>query len=283
MTTVSIPTTVPAPKKRARGLTIAMRALSNSKIILSYGAFYAFFIAIVIGILYPSISSINLNAYLTSNAVAGLLGAKLSNANSFSALAALELYSSLYALIWGGIIAYIAGSTVPAAIENGMLDLALARPITRTRYYLEAWMSAAIGALILSIATFVAVWLSTLFVKNAGIDWKWLVIAQSLELAAMFLASGIGMLFGSFINASRAAGGAAIGILALFYLMNTLGGLSNNLSWMLKIEPIYYTQGIQALATHSITAWYPLVLVIGGLLCGLVGLVIFNKRDLPTV
>lgn len=283
MTTVSIPATIPAPKKRARGLTIAMRALSNSKIILAYGVFYAFFVAVVIGILYPSISSINLNAYLTSNAVAGLLGAKLSNANSYSALAALELYSSLYALIWGGIIAYIAGSTLPAAIENGTLDLALARPISRTRYYLEAWLSAAMGAVILSIATFVAVWFSTLFVKNAGIDWTWLVIAQSLELAAMFLASGIGVLLGSFINASRAAGGAAIGILALFYLMNTLGGLSNNLSWMLKIEPIYYTQGIQALATHSITGWYPLVLVIGGLVCGLVGLVIFNKRDLPTV
>ena len=283
MASTSIPTTVAAPKKRARGLTIAMRALSNSKIILSYGAFYAFFIAVVIGFLYPSISSINMNAYLTSSAVAGLLGAKLTNANSYSALAALELYSSFYVLIWGGIIAYIAGSTLPASIENGTLDLALARPISRTRYYLEVWLGATIGAVILSATTFLAVWVSTLFVKNAGIDWTWLIIAQSLELAAMFLAGGIGVLFGSFINASRAAGGAAIGILALFYLMNTLGGLSDNLSWMLKIEPIYYIQGIQALATHTITGWYPLVPVIGGLICGIAGLVIFNKRDLPTV
>ena len=279
----TISTTLAMPKKRVRGLAIATRALSNSKIILAYGVFYAFFIAVVIGILYPSISSINLNAYLTSNAVAGLLGAKLSNANSFAALTALELYSSLYALIWGGIIAYIAGSTLPAAIENGTLDLALARPVSRTRYYLEIWLSAVTGAVILSIATFAAVWVSTLFVKNANIDWTWLIIAQSLELAAMFLAAGIGVLFGSFINASRAAGGAAIGILALFYLMNTLGGLSNNLSWMLKIEPIYYTQGIQALATHDITGWYPLVLIIAGLICGIAGLIIFNKRDLPTV
>lgn len=259
-----------------------MRALSNSKIILSYGAFYALFIAVVIGFLYPSISSINMNAYLTSNAVAGLLGAKLTNANSYSALAALELYSSFYVLIWGGIIAYIAGSTLPASIENGTLDLALARPISRTRYYLEVWLGATIGAVILSVTTFLAVWVSTLFVKNAGIDWTWLIIAQTLELAAMFLAGGIGVLFGSFINASRAAGGAAIGILALFYLMNTLGGISDNLSWMLKIEPIYYIQGIQALAVHSITGWYPLVPVIGGLVCGIAGLVIFNRRDLPT-
>jgi ABC-2 type transport system permease protein len=283
MAATSISTTVAAPKKRARGLAIAMRALSNSKIVLSYGAFYAFFIAVVIGFLYPSIRSINMNAYLTSSAVAGLLGAKLSNANSYSALAALELYSSFYALIWGGIVAYIAGSTLPASIENGTLDLALSRPISRTRYYLEVWLGAVIGAVILSVATCVAVWVSTLFVQNAGIDWTWLIIAESIELAAMFLAAGIGVLFGSFMNASRASGGAAIGVLALFYLMNTLGSLSNNLSWMLKIEPMYYTQGVQALAEHNITGWYPLVLIAGGLVCGIVGLVIFNKRDLPTV
>ena len=64
--------------------------------------------------------------------------------------------------------------------------------------------------------------------------------------------------------------------------MNTLGSLSDKLSWMLKIEPIYYTQGLQALAEHSITNWYPWVLVVAGLVCGIVGLVIFNRRDLPT-
>jgi ABC-2 family transporter protein len=283
MATTSIPATVPAPKKRARGLAIATLALSNDKIILAYGAFYAFFVALIVGLLYPSIKGFNLNAYLTSSAVAGLLGAKLTDATSFAALTALELYSALFALIWGGIIGYISGAPVPAAVENGTLDLALARPIHRTRYFLEVWLSAVLGAIILCITTAVSVWISTLFVTNANIDWNWLIIAQLIELALMFLASGIGVLCGSFINGSRAAGGAAVGIMALFYLMNTLGGLSNNLSWMLKIEPIYYTQGVQALATHDITWWNPLVLVGAGLICGLAGLAIFNKRDLPTV
>jgi len=244
--------------------------------------FYAVFVAAIVGILYPSLQQINFNAYVTSTAASGLLGVHLSNANTFQALMALEMYSSLYALIWGGIVAYIGGAALPATFENGTLDLALARPISRTRYYLEMWLSAALGGLILSIGTAAAVGISSLFVKNANIDWTWLIIAQLIEFAFMFMASGIGALFGSFMNSSRAAGGAAIGILALFYLMNTLGGLSNTLSWMQKIQPLYFTQSIQALAEHSITGWYPLVLVITGLLCGLVGLVIFNRRDLPT-
>ena len=282
MAATSISKSIPAPKKRARGLSITWRALANDKVILSAGVFYAIFVAAIVGILYPSLKQINFTAYVTSNAAAGLLGAKLSNASSFQALMALEMYSSLYALIWGGIVGFIGGASLPATFENGTLDLALARPISRTRYYLEIWLSAAIGGLILSIGTAAAVGISSLFVKDANIDWTWLIIAQLIELAFMFMASGIGVLFGSFMNASRAAGGAAIGILALFYLMNTLGGLSNTLSWMQKIQPLYYTQSIQALAEHSITGWYPLVPVIGGLVCGIAGLVIFNRRDLPT-
>ncbi len=281
MATTSISKSIAAPKKRARGLIITRVSFANAKTLLGAGAFYILFIALVIGFLYPAMSQLNFSAYLTSNAVAGLIGAQIKNFN-FSSLLAVELYSSLYALIWGGIIAYMAGASLPATIENGTIDLALSRPISRTRYFLEMWLSAVLGAIFLSLAATLSVWLATLVVKNPGIDWGWLAIAELIELALMFLASGIGMLFGSFMNGSRAAGGAALGIIALFYLMNTLGSLSDKLTWMLKIQPLYYIQGIQALAEHSITGWYPLVPVIGGLVCGIVGLLIFNRRDLPT-
>lgn len=281
MAATSISKNIVAPKKRARGLIITRVSFFNAKTLLGAGAFYILFIALVIGFLYPTMSQLNFSSYMTSNAVSGLIGAKLTNA-SFSSILAVELYSSLYALIWGGIIAFMAGAALPATFENGTLDLALARPISRTRYYLELWLSAVLGAIFLSLAAALSVWLATLVVKNPGIDWGWLAIAELVELALMFLASGIGMLFGSFMNGSRAAGGAALGIIALFYLMNTLGSLSDKLTWMLKIQPLYYIQGIQALAEHSITGWYPLVPVIGGLICGIAGLVIFNRRDLPT-
>jgi hypothetical protein len=282
MATTSISPNAATPRKRAGGLIITRVSFASAKTLLAAGSFYIFFIALVVGLLYPSMSSLNLGSYMTSNAVAGLVGAHLKNVSSFSALLALELYSSLYALIWGGIIAYMAGASLPATIENGTIDLALGRPISRTHYYLELWLSAILGAVFLSLTTALSVWISTLFVHNANIDWSWLAIAELIEFALMFLASGIGMLFGSFMSASRAAGGTAFGIIALFYLMNTVGTLSDKLTWMLKIEPLYYTQGIQALAEHSVTGWYPIVLVVGGLICGIAGLVIFNRRDIPT-
>ena len=280
-TTVAPVKNVPIPQKRAQGLTITSLALWNSKTLLSAGIFYAMFIALVVGLLYPALKSLNFNSYLTSSAVASLVGVRLKNASTFSALMSIELYGSFYGLIFGGILAYIGGSLLPTTAENGTLDLVLARPVSRTRYYLEMWFSTLIGAFIVSALTVVAVWLSTLFVKDANVDWNWLIIAQSIALAFLWFSASMGMLFGSFLNGSRAAGGAAVGIIFLGYLMNTLGGLSDKLNWMLKAEPYYYMQSAQAFAEHDFTHWYPWILVGAGLVCGIVGLLIFNRRDLP--
>ena len=280
-TTVSPVKNVPIPKKRTQGLTITSLALWNSKTLLSAGIFYAMFIALVVGLLYPALKNLNFNSYLTSSAVASLVGVRLKNASTFSALMSIELYGSFYGLIFGGILAYIGGSLLPTTAENGTLDLVLARPVSRTRYYLEMWFSTLIGGVIVSALTVVAVWLSTLFVKDANVDWSWLIIAQSIALAFLWFSASIGMLFGSFLNGSRAAGGTAVGIIFLGYLMNTLGGLSNKLNWMLKAEPYYYMQSAMAFAEHDFTRWYPWILVGAGLVCGIVGLIIFNRRDLP--
>src|SRR5260370_23115093 len=118
MATTSISKSIAAPKKRARGLIITLVALPNDTVILPPGAFSAVFVALIVGLLYPSLQQINFNAYVTSSAAAGLLGAKLSNANSFQALMALEMYSSLYALIWGGIVAYIGGASPPPPLPD---------------------------------------------------------------------------------------------------------------------------------------------------------------------
>ncbi len=278
--------TVAPPQKRMRGLPVMTAALRNGRIPLSAGAFYAMFIALIVGLLYPTISSFNiLNEYLTSSTIQGIVGTgvRLQHVSGFSAFLGLELYGAFYGLLFGGILSYVAGSSLPLTIENGTLDLALSRPISRTRYYLELWLSAIIGGIILSALTIFAVWLSTLFVKDANVDWQWLTITQIIQFAFLFFAAGMGMLFGSFINASRSAGGAAVGIIFLAYAMNILGSLSDKFNWLLKIEPFYYTPAIQSLLEHDFTRWYPWILVGAGLFCGLVGLVIFNRRDLPTV
>jgi ABC-2 type transport system permease protein len=284
MATPSMIQPISTKRKRARGLAITFRALSTTKVILSSIAFYAFFVTIIVGAIYPTLSqALNLNAYLGSSILSGLVGTtNLKTYNTFPALLAIELYGSFYPLIFGGAIAYIAGAALPTTIENGTIDLALARPISRTRYFLEMLLSGLLAGLVTSLVTLLAVWISTFFVKENGVDWNWAVIAQLIETAFFCFAIGVGMLFGSFLNSGRAAGGATLGIIGLGYLISVVGTLSPNLDWLQRIGPYYYARGAEALVGHTITIWYPFVLLGAGAICALVGLIIFNRRDLPT-
>jgi len=260
-----------------------VRTIINARTPLAMGCFYGVLIALLVAAIYPALSQVNVGAYLSSAVISGLVGAHLTNFSSFTAILGLELYSSFYGLLFGGILAWIGGAALPLTIENGTIDLALSRPISRTRYYLESWIGTLICGAIIGLAIVFAVWIDTFIVKNADINWQWLWITQSVQWAFMFFAAGLGMLFGSFMNASRAAGGAAVGIIALAYLINTFGQLTDKISWLLKIGPLYYAPAIDTLVNHQLTWWYPWVLVVAGLVLGIVGLVVFNKRDLPAV
>lgn len=282
MTTTSIARDIPAPKKRSEGLIVSLYTIVNARTPLGAGCFYAALIAIVVGALYPTLSGANLQSYLTSNAIAGVIGAHVTTF-TFTAFLGIELYSAIYGLLFGGIMAYIAGAALPATIENGTIDLALSRPVSRTRYYLEIWLGVLLSGLIMGLVTVFFVWVATLFVTNPGVDWQWIWITQLVQFAFFLFAIGVGTLFGSFMNASRAAGGAAVGIIALGYLMNLFGSLSNSFDWLLKASPFHYAPATQLLLSHDLTWWYPWVLVAVGLACTAVGLLIFNKRDLPTV
>jgi len=283
MATTTITKSIPVPKKRSQGLTVMVRTIINARTPLAMGCFYGVLIALLVAAIYPALSQVNVGAYLSSGVVSGLVGGHLTNFSSFTAILGLELFSSFYGLLFGGILAWIGGAALPLTIENGTIDLALSRPISRTRYYLESWLGAISCGAIIGLAIVFAVWIDTFLVKNADINWQWLWITQSVQWAFMFFAAGLGMLFGSFMNGSRAAGGAAVGIIALGYLINTFGQLTDSINWLLKIGPFYYAPAIDTLVNHQLTWWYPWLLVGAGLVLGIVGLVVFNKRDLPSV
>ena len=282
MTTTTIAKNIPLPRKRVQGLTVTLRAVVNSATPLGLACFYGLMIVLLLAPLYPAMSQANFEAILSSNILTGILGGHITHFSGFTAFLGVEVYSAFYGLLFGGFAAWIGGAAIPITIEDGTLDLVLARPISRTRYYLENWLAALVSVAIIGLVITFGVWLDTFIVNNANIDWQWLWITQLVQWGFMFFAAGLGMLFGSFLNASRAAGGTAVGIIMLAYLINTFGGLTNQFNWLLNISPFHYAPTIDPLVFHQLTWWHPVLLALIGLACGLVGLFIFNKRDLPT-
>jgi len=276
-------TSVPVAKKRSQALAITRATLSNARMLVAGGIFYGALIALVVGLIYPTMRSINLAGYLSSNVVSSIIGSHLVNPTSFASLMGIELYSAFGCLLFGGIVAYASGAAIPLNIENGTLDLALSRPVGRVQYYLENWLGILIGSVIILLAIAFFAWLATFLVQNPDLDWQWFWLTQLVFFSFFFFAAGMGMLIGSFMNAGRASGGLAVGIIALGYIINIVGSLSSQFDWLLKSGPFYYAPTTQVISAHQLTWWYPVVLFGAGVICGLVGLFIFQKRDLPTL
>jgi ABC-2 type transport system permease protein len=283
MATISTTNSIPAAKKRSRGLSVLTRTFGNSSTPLSIACFCGLVILLILAPIYPVMAQANFQAIMGSGVMAAILGGHLAKSFNFEALLAVEVFSSIYGLLFGGLIAWMGGAALPITIEDGTLDLALSRPFSRTRYYLESWVAILIGAVMVSLMLALGVWIDTFIVKNSGVEWPWMWLTLGVQWCFLFFAAGLGMLFGSFVNASRTAGGIAVGIVVLGYLLNTFGGLADQLQWMVKISPFRYAPAIDPLINHTLTWWYPCVLLGVGLVCGIVGLVIFNKRDLPTI
>ena len=113
-----------------------VRSIINARTPLVAGCFYGVLFALLLAFLYPSITQANLGTYLSSGLISGIVGGHIAHFSGFTAFLGLEIYSSFYGLLFGGILAWIGGAALPLTIENGTIDLALSR---RSAAHVTTW------------------------------------------------------------------------------------------------------------------------------------------------
>src|SRR2546430_14275790 len=113
MATTTIAKNIPVAKKRARGLSVAAQALTNSSTPLSVACFYGLLILLILAPIYPVMAQANFQAIMNSSVMSAILGGHLARLFNFSALLAVEVFSSIYGLLFGGFVALIGGAVLP--------------------------------------------------------------------------------------------------------------------------------------------------------------------------
>jgi len=271
-----------AARTRAKGLPVLGATLRESQSLLGAACGYILIIGLLVGLLLPAFKTLNIQTYFTSSLSAIIGGASLNpKTPPFAAYMALELYSSFFLLLFGGVLAYTAGASIARNIEDGTIDITLARPISRTRLYFEKWAAMLVGTVIIVATSLLTAWLCTLFFSNATLDWQWFLLAN-LDIAAMlFLITGMGLLVSALMSGGRAAGGVATLVVVLWYLFQTFGTAGDKLSLLKYFGPYYYAPSSQVITSEQwADPWKLLILLGAGLLLGLVGLVFFQRRDI---
>ncbi|MGH2515398.1 MAG: ABC transporter permease subunit [Ktedonobacterales bacterium] len=276
-----IPST-PIVRPRARGFPVFAATLHESRSLLGAACGYIVIIGLLVGFLLPAFKTLNIEAYLTGSFGALIGGATLSPKTPiFAAYMALELYSSFFMLLFGGVLAYTSGASIARNVEDGTIDLTLARPIGRTRFYLEKWAAMLVGIVMILATSLLTAWLCTLLFPNASLDWRWFLLANVDVAAMLFLVVGLGLLVSAIMSAGRAAGGAATLVVVLWYLFQTFGTAGDKLSFLKYLGPYYYAPSSQVITTEQWNdPWKLLVPVAVGLILSIAGLLYFQRRDI---
>jgi ABC-2 type transport system permease protein len=268
-------------RPRARGLPVLTATLRESQALISAAAFYILAIGLLVGLLLPAFKTLNLGTYFSGSLGAIIGTSGVPPAVTFASYLALELYSSIFLLLFGGVMAFAAGGSIARNIEDGTIDITLARPISRTRYYLEKWGALLLGsALLVGISIFTG-WLDTVLFDGATLDWPSFLLAQVDIGAVFFCVVGIGLLISAVMSAGRAAGGAATVVVVVMYLAQTFGTAADRLGFLKFLSPYYYAPAANVMMSQQWTdAWKVLIPVAAGLVAALVGLVLFQRRDI---
>jgi ABC-2 type transport system permease protein len=278
----TLPPRATVARPRARGFPVLAATLHESQSLLGAACGYILIIGLLVGLLLPAFQTLRIETYLTGSIGALIGGARLSPKTPlFAAYLALELYGSFFMLLFGGVLAYTAGASIARNIEDGTIDLTLARPISRTRFYLEKWAAMLAGIVIIIATSLLTAWLCTLIFPNATLHWRWFVLANVDIAAMLFLVVGLGLLVSTVMSAGRAAGGVATLVVVLWYLCQTFGTAGDRLSFLKYLGPYYYAPSAEVITAEQWNdPWKLLVLVAVGLILGIAGLVYFQRRDI---
>lgn len=268
-------------RPRRRGVPILIATLRESRALIGAACFYILIIGLLIGLIFPALTKLDLRDYVSSSAVGPLLGVTSLTTSTFAAYLAVELYSSFFLLLFGGVLAYAAGASIARNIEDGTIDLDLARPVSRTRLYLEKWAALLVGLLIIVATSLLTAWLDTVIFPGATVNWRWFLLGHVELVSMLFFVVGVGLLMSALMSAGRAAGGSATLVVVFGYLAQTFGTASDRLGFLKYLGPYYYAPAAQVMINQQWAGtWQFLVPMIVGLIAVLAGLVIFQRRDI---
>lgn len=282
-TSVMAPSTaIGSPKPRSSGLPLLTATLFDSRSLLAAACGYILIIGLLVGLLLPAFKTLNIQAYLTGS-VAALIGGSALGPNTplFAVYMALELYGSFFMLLFGGVLAYASGASIARNVEDGTIDIYLARPISRARLYLEKWAAMLLGSAIILATSMLTAWACTLVFTNATLHWRWFLLANLDVAVILFAVVGMGQLVSATASRGRAGGGVATLVVVFWYLCQTFGSAGDRLSVLKYLGPYFYAPSSQVITSEQWTdPWKLLVPVAAGLILGVAGLVYFQRRDI---
>ena len=168
-------------------------------------------------------------------------------------------------------------------MERGFVKMALSRSISRTRYF----MSRALGVAVIGLLVALSGPLGTILgVSFAGIqddfEMARIPLLMATSLALVWAVAGIALCASALANSSGQASGWLLAILLVSFFVDYFSSVWQPLQSVVGISIFHYYDPTGALANGQLDERNVVVLGGVGLAASVIGLLAFQRRDLPT-
>ncbi len=211
------------------------------------------------------------------------LGIKVSGEVSLSVLfAACFTHLMVMMLAWSVIIATSTRVTV-GEVEQGTADLLLTLPVHRYEVYVSTSLVWMISATLLSFMPLLGIWIGTFFVDTSEVIDLKRYIAPACNFLCLNLAiGGITSMFGCLLNRRSVTIGLVIAIVFLSSVLNFLEPFLDEIKRIKFLSLLSYFRPVDIVRTGVWPSAHCTVLLVVALLCWIVGLIAFSRKDIPT-
>lgn len=190
-----------------------------------------------------------------------------------------QIYNFVWLLGLGLYFAYAAGGLIASDIEHGRLDLLISLPVSRSRILLEKFASLLLPLLTLNVVVGIVVY-GLVVTIGETIDPVNLLVVHVMSIPYLLTCAAIGLVFSVVVNRAAIAERAAIGVVFVLYLLDSVVSDGSSVEWVQYVSPTTYFEPTPLLVDGSYALLDTAVLAVLFVVLLLASRSLFQRRDL---
>lgn len=192
---------------------------------------------------------------------------------------AMEDFSIIWPLMVAFLFISLAGNSLAGEIERGTIEIILAKPVSRTKIYFSRYFT---GVFILLIFTFFSIFMVVPLCELHNVDYQFMNFFKMAVIGFLFgwAVFSLAFMFSAIFSERSKPYMFVGGILLLMYVANIIANLKESLINLKYFSFFYYYNQNQALIHNNLEQQSIVVFIIVAIICTIIGLIFFNKRDI---
>ncbi|MDD3647514.1 MAG: ABC transporter permease subunit [Candidatus Dojkabacteria bacterium] len=197
---------------------------------------------------------------------------------SLESFLAAENFSMLWPIILIVFIISLAGSAIAGEVDDGTIEILLSQPVSRSETYLGKYLA---GIFLVFIFVFLSIFSTIPFAWIHNIDFtlKTHLIMSILGMLFAFAIFSFAMMVSAISSGKGKVGAYTAGFVVAMYVLKLLSTFQESVQNLKYLSFFHYFDVNAALIESRISLVSIIVFCIFGIATSLVGLLIFQKRD----